>query len=202
MAAREPKFVTADFLATERGVTSRQIRNYEHKGMPKAGPNKYPLDDCREWIDKFMESKGTNPTLRDAEVRLKTAQAEVQELKLASARGELLPAKLVGALWEKAIGAFKVRMLSIPRKSIMKLRGVKTDTAREKVLTGMICEALDDLAVADYSGVINGVIEDVFRGDTPGEEPPAADDQPVGGSIPGAKPRKQRTARKMEYKHR
>lgn len=198
MAAKEPKFVTAEFLASERGVTSRQIRNYERKGMPKAGPNKYPLDACREWIQKFSESGGADPSLRDAEVRLKTAQAEVQELKLASARGELLPAVLVGALWEKAIGAFKARMLSIPRKSVIRLRGVTGDTAREKLLTGMICEALDDLAVADYSGIINSVIADAYRSDPPGEEPAAADGKPVGGRVSRPVARKQRAVGKME----
>ena len=202
MAVAEPVFVSADYLAVEFGVTSRQVRNYERKGMPKRGPNRYPLDECREWQQKFMESNGADPSLRDAEIRLKTAQAEAQELKLAAARRELLPTKLVGALWEKAIGAFKVRMLSIPRKSVMRLRGAKTDTAREKVLTGMICEALDELAVADYSGVVDGVVENVFRGDPPGEEPAAVDDQPVGRSVPDPKPRKQRATRKMEHQHR
>jgi phage terminase Nu1 subunit (DNA packaging protein) len=196
------EIVGVDVIAQDFGVTTRQVRNYHKKGLPMVAPGRYDREKALAWWEKFVEGNGNDTTLRDAEIRLKTAQAEIHELKLAAARGEYLPANLVKKVWERAITSFRARMLAIPRRAVSRLKGTTGGVQREKILSDMVHEALNELVAADYPGVIGGAIEDLDRGDSEPEAPAPTDDQPVGRRKPRPKPRKQLRAGKVGHKRR
>lgn len=193
------KPVNREAIAKRLGVSFRTTYNLEKRGMPTLGNSRFDPEACEAWYREYQE-RGQKPTnLVEAETRLKTAQAQIQELKLAQARRELVPTLLIGQVWERVVGAFRSRILSIPRKAIPRLRGVSGDAAKEKILNGMICEALDELAGADYSGILLGAVESVAPGNGVGEGAPATDGEPVGGPAPRPVARGKRRARKVEH---
>jgi phage terminase Nu1 subunit (DNA packaging protein) len=197
---RKPEIVGVDVISQDFGVTTRQVWNYLKKGLPQEARGKFDRVKAMAWWQEFRESGGKNTTLVQAETRLKTAQAQIQELKLAQARGELVPTPLIGKVWERVIGSFRSRMLSIPRKAIPRLRGISGDAAKEKILNGMVCEALDELAGADYSGILGRALEDVTPGDGTGEGAPPVDGESVGGPAPRPVSRGKRRAGEVEHR--
>ncbi|MDA8122257.1 MAG: hypothetical protein M0Z38_06800 [Deltaproteobacteria bacterium] len=197
---RKPEIVGIDVIARDFGVIPRQVRNYLKKGLPQTAPGRFDRVKAMEWWQQFVKGGGKNPTLVEAETRLKTAQAQIHELKLAQALGEFVPTSLVGKVWERVAGAFRSRVLSIPRKAIPRLRGVSGDAAKEKILTGMVCEALDELAGADYSGILGRAVEDIAPGNGDSEGASAVDGESVGGPAPRPVRRGKRRAGQVEHR--
>lgn len=148
------------------GVTPRTVTDWRKAGMPvhdDQGRGKgtfYDTAACFRWLLARDGSVGKDPGTVAARRRLLEIEGNRREIRLSLERGESVPLAIVGSVWQRAIGAFKARSLSIPRKAVMRLRGAKADPAREKVLTEMICEALDELAVRDYSPDILAAVKE------------------------------------------
>lgn len=85
-------------------------------------------------------------TKNDAEIRLKTAQAERQEIEVAQLRGELVPARQVELAIAEMAAIVKTRLLSIPT-AVSPLVMVETDVhSVQRILEDAIEDALTELS--------------------------------------------------------
>ena len=114
--------VNADALAALVGCRPARIGELTRAGVvPKVAPGRYRLAEA---VPAYVRHVVANPagrprktsTAGDAATRLKTAQAEREELRLAQARGELLSAAEVRAGWLAEIADLRARLLAVPAR--------------------------------------------------------------------------------------
>lgn len=155
--------VNASKLAEIIGVTSRTISTWRREGMPiREEAGRQTLFDSSEAIQWLLgrETSGGDPETIAARRRIACAEAGRRELRLSRERGESVPLALVGPVWQRATGAFRSRMLALPRTAVPRLRRSPGDAAREKVLTELVHEALNDLAATDYGKIVHAVVKE------------------------------------------
>lgn len=108
------------------GVTPTLVnRDWAHQGMPGSRGN-YPLDEIAQWRDgRLRETLRPGPSQEDKDLqeRLEIAQVEkaefdakLQELKLRSARGELVNRDAAKAEVEEMFHRVRARLEQIPQE--------------------------------------------------------------------------------------
>lgn len=87
-------------------------------------------------------------TLAAGRRRLIEAQARRLELRLAKERGELFDSKIATAAWSSLVGAFRARVLSVPRALAEEItrEAIKGPAAVEAVLMRGMRDCLATLA--------------------------------------------------------
>lgn len=189
-------------LARLLAVTERTTHNLEKKGMPALGGGKFDPDAALEWYQGYKESGGKPGTLVEAETRLKTAEAELKEIKLAQARGELIPRDMVATALSQIFSAVQSRFTGyskrlIPQLAIPQKFWPESIAAADRILY----EILDDLAEAkDVPRIVAESAKSAEVGDEAPEAAVEADREPVGRQAPKAKPRGQRRTRSVVHK--
>lgn len=113
-------------------------------------------------------------TLDEARTRKLSAEAELAEIELAKAKGDLVPAALVIAAWEEVLRAMKAKLLAIPSKAAPVLAAEDNPGEVQKLLDTEIEEALNELS--NYQPTVDATStgssgEPVEQGD---EQPEAA----------------------------
>jgi len=142
--------------------------------------------------------------LEDEELLISRAKRILLEIKVSQTQGQLIHIDDVAREINTVLNATRQHILSIPRKAAPILRGVETDTDREKILQDLIYDALNELANIPYSeeydeGVpTEAPAEDVEQSKTAAP----ANRKRVGGRKKNAKPGKQRRKRKVANKSR
>lgn len=198
------KTVDRQKLARLLAVTERTTHNLEKKGMPAAGPGKFDPEAATAWYQDYKDSGGRSGTLVEAETRLKTAEAELKEIKLAQARGELIPRSLVEASLSQIFSSVQAKLVGYPKRLIPQL-AIPQKFWPEAIATAdrILYEILDDLAEAkDVPRIVAESAKHADRGDEAAEAPVETDDKPVGRQAPKAKPRGQRRTRTVVHKSR
>src|SRR3990172_2903447 len=144
-------------------LTPRRVQHLANEGViPRAEKGRYELVPAVRGYIRYLRDRAVGkdgvviPDIASERARLTREQADRVAMENAKARGELLPAVLVGRAWEKAITSFRARMLVLPRKAVPRLRGASGDAAKEKILSGMVREALNELVASDCSGIVDG----------------------------------------------
>ena len=101
------------------GKSLKVIDNWPSQGCPvveapktRGGDWKFSTSQVFAWLEK--RARGDKPDLNVERARLAKEQADAQELKNQVSRGELLPAEVVVAGWESAIGRCRALLLGIP----------------------------------------------------------------------------------------
>jgi len=111
MAPPVEKISLAEF-AKERGVTSRTVQNWCARGMPHRDIRNERYVVRREaytWLLEREFERGRREARRpsdDAETRLKAAQADLKEMELAQARGEVIPVSVYQEHLDTFLGRF------------------------------------------------------------------------------------------------
>lgn len=188
--------------ATLLTTSTRNTYFLEKKGLPSCGPGQFHPDETLEWYREYRAGGSRGTPLSEADARLRTAQAALQELKLAQAQGDSLPAELVRKVWGKAAGDCKSRLISIPGKVAPQLVSCNSIAEVKEILERAIYEALDELSIRDYSGIVAGCADGITGGDGAVEAPAKVDGKRVGRQVSEAKPRRQRRARAVVHKPR
>jgi phage terminase Nu1 subunit (DNA packaging protein) len=110
--------------------------------LPGTG-NYQTVDLLRFWASLQGRERDA---LRDAEVRLKTAQANRTELQAEQAAGALVLASEVESTWSSYIANCRAKLLSIPSKIAPELSGLDDPTDCQTLLTTVLHDALSELA--------------------------------------------------------
>lgn len=110
----------------------------------------------------------------EARTRKVNAEAEIAELQLAKARGELALVEDVIAAWVDVLTATKAKLISIPTKTATILANENDPKIIKKELDEQIREALFELSNYDPlsdAGSAKQLVKDVERGDDDTEAP-------------------------------
>jgi len=73
-------------------------------------------------------------------------QADKLEAKLAAKRGDMTSLTEVVMEWSDLVNAFRQEMLSLPVRASDSIPGINDRSAAERILTGMVYEALSELS--------------------------------------------------------
>jgi phage terminase Nu1 subunit (DNA packaging protein) len=107
--AATPKTSATD-LADTLGISERTVRHLRRKGV--LDPASGPAEAARAYA-AYRATLTPQSATKAAGERLKAAQADLAELKLAEARRELVPAAAVEARWANILQQVKAEVLGI-----------------------------------------------------------------------------------------
>lgn len=139
--------VTFDEAAKFLGLSKSSFYRLIETGIiPKSSNGEYILGEV---VESYWRSQFDPESLKAAQTRLVTAQAELKELELAEERGELHRASAVVKVWTDNVSNARTRLRSIPVKIAPELVGQNLLVIQEK-LKSVIDEALKELA--EYDG--------------------------------------------------
>lgn len=128
--------------------------------------------------------------------RRAAAQAELAEIEVMEKRGKLVPIDLVTTVLQRLIGNARAHLLVIPTKAASEVATVKDPETIRNYLENLIHESLNELAAISADDLVSqNVLESL-------EAPAEVDGEPVGRSVPKAKPRGKRASRTVANKPR
>jgi len=132
--------------------------------------------------------------LSQERARLAKAQANITEMQEAELRGELVRIGEVEAYWAQIFNNIKAQLIGLPRRAGHLVLGVSNLGEVENVILTEIETTLHELA--DFVPVPD------HQSPADVEAAAAADDEPVGGSVPATEQRDKRRTRKVADKPR
>lgn len=191
-------------LATVFGVSTETISAWCRKGCPFKTRGRhghsytFHLTDVVAWrvedLHNQSQAERKSGTPSDAFKRKAEAEAELKEMELAKARGDLLHRDMVSQVFTSGILSCRSRLLSIPTKTAPLLISCKTIQQIQQVLQKVIDDALTELADVKLS-------EEPLSGHDGAVGTTAARDRKrVGRSKATPQSRKQRRARPVEHR--
>ncbi len=140
-------------LAKILGKSERTLTEWQKEGMPtkkkgaRGQSNTYDTAKVIEWLIKKESDAITK--MDAAKLRLVEAQAELEELKVAEKKEELIPIDKMKLLWSGVLGTFRQRIQSLPSR-LTPLIIIQNDPKKiEKVIKDGCNEALNELAMYD-----------------------------------------------------
>ena len=148
------------------GVSERMIRNYiTSNAMPCTGEGKtrrFKWDSVREWFANYRRElqggivSGVE-SYDEALARKTRAEADLKELQLAQARGEVAPIADVERVMSASALAVQTQMLALPSLMAPEILGMQDIGMCVRRLTGYVEQALTNVAKAE--DVLNASIE-------------------------------------------
>lgn len=132
--------ITQRDLAELLGISTRQVRNLEAKGLPhhsEDGKKRYSAASVQWFVrhrEEFAASNATPGALDKARTRKAEADAELAELNLAVQRGRLLERPFVEAEFEDVLARLRSRLVNMPARYGGDVVGLKDDEAGERQL--------------------------------------------------------------------
>lgn len=153
------------------GISAKQLERYIAEGMPCSGTGAkrvFPWPQIRHWRDKLLVAQGKAqaqakverlPPINLAEARLRkeTADAQLQELKLAEAEGRLIPLEVHEERFGAACDRLRAVLLVIPGKYLGRIQQARTDpearvvgeAIRDETFRALMETAADDADSSD-----------------------------------------------------
>lgn len=143
------------------GVTPRRLRQIELENAAVARelgesgkPQGYPTEAFGRWLRARWEKSagitqdGERLDPKNERALLDKVRREREELKLATERGELIPAEDIKQVWTKGMAVFRARLIALPSR----LAGAVTAMGyaeAESAIRDEIYAALDELSAAN-----------------------------------------------------
>ena len=169
--------VPAAELAEFFGVDERTVRKFaDDEGMPKAGRNQYDLHACARWyiahLRVLVRSRSTPDDPRSPvswsleRARATRAQADLREIDLAKARGELLPVDDAVRIWEESLSRIRARFMALIASSAVRAVGLRSVPEATALLEEIVHQALSEIVAV-------GEEIDAGSGEGNGSEPAA-----------------------------
>lgn len=152
-----------ELLAEILGVTPRRIQQLvELEVIPKPDkPGQYDIPACVQayYFKEFCgdEAYGLDGTYERA--RKAKAEADRIEFNLEIKKGLYVPAELVAHELEKIIMNCRSKLLALPRKYAPILANAQNPNEAEKILTGGVEEALNELVTPGFDESSTGISE-------------------------------------------
>jgi phage terminase Nu1 subunit (DNA packaging protein) len=146
--------VTAEVLGRWLGISAVAVRQLAARGIVvKTKRGRYALEEsvrrvCAHYRD-IASDKGGAASLADIRaqrIRLARAAADGQEIKNATARGELVPAAEVEAEWSGVLRTVRAGMLAVPSRAAQRLPHLSAHDVG--VIDGEVREVLTELGGA------------------------------------------------------
>lgn len=133
---------TAGAIGAMLGVSAKRVYELYLKGMPrtKAG--------ARKWYDGYKQEREAkrSATLEAARTRKTEAEAELAEIELAKARGELIAVSEVEAEVGALLDGLRSRLLAVPGKYGPVMVGKRTPAEGQAALEAMVTEVMGELS--------------------------------------------------------
>lgn len=136
-------------IAQHLDLSTRQIRELQSIGVFTKGAT---LDEARlAYIRRLREQAAgraaTNGLdLTSERARLAKMQADKLETELTAKRGDLISLTEAVKGWSDLVNAFRQKMLSLPVRASDSIPGITDRRNAERILTGMVYEALSELS--------------------------------------------------------
>lgn len=146
-------------------LTERRVQQLTADGViPKAERGRYELAPAVQGYIKFLQERsiGSDKTPIDYHIeksRLTKAQADLAELELAKARGELAPISEFERAQAIAASQIRTNCLNIPQRVVIQLLGETDEATFKDKLRAEIVLALETAANAD---ALNNDTDDII----------------------------------------
>jgi len=159
MAARKTKSKTQNTvdvgtLAALFNLTERRVQQLAQEGViPKASRGRYPLIECAKAYIVDLQTKlgqgGKIVDIKEAERRLKTAQAELKERELDVLDGKLIPAPQVQLAWSQVLHEVRSAFMSLPDDVATGLHDCETLAEKTTLIREAVEAALSSISEAE-----------------------------------------------------
>lgn len=158
--ATDPKRLTRADTARTFGVSATTVDGWISRGLPHDGSGRSKRFDpaaVHEWLVAEAVRRATPDVapieiLDEARQRKMAAEAELTELELQRARGEVVPIQVVIELLAGVLSNIRTRLEGIPSKVCRVLVEMIDASSIEERLEEEIREALEELADGDHFG--------------------------------------------------
>jgi phage terminase Nu1 subunit (DNA packaging protein) len=159
MADTQKLIVNQKQAAYMLNTSARTLREWDKLPDPpprvqgkRGTANEYDAGELVAWYLDFKIStmigdvEGTPLNLEQQRARLASAQADRQELAFRREKGELIPAALVTATWQRIAAFVRARMLAIPSRCAPQMIGINSAHKADQILKEEIYDALTELS--------------------------------------------------------
>ena len=196
-----PQSYPVGAVATLLKLTERRVQQLVKDGiLPRPVKGIYePIACIHGYIDYLKKLAAGNGelSLTDERTRLTKYQADLAELELRKAHGELLETKIAMQLWAEVVSSTRQRLLGLPTRLAPVIVQLKTIPEIKDTVENTIQEVLNELANPDLEGIAR--VEGDSQRPQGLQAPTKAKGERVGGQKKKAKPRKQRRAGRVEH---
>lgn len=156
------KIVNQRELSEILGVSGNTIAAWRSEGMPclatadkKGSASKYDTEQIFEWMAARRSGGEDQETINGKyeQARLTKLKADNEALDVAQKEGTLIEAAAVSEVWERLLGNFRSRLLSLPSSLADELAVLSEPREIQAVLKVVINQALEELANADVDEI-------------------------------------------------
>lgn len=148
--------ITKRAFAETFGVGEKQLERYFAVGMPHQRTGRrvmLPMPAARVWFHEYLIKKGERKaqpaSLSEARMRKETAQAALEELKLARELGKLMLVDEFSQLLGEAYGRVRAKLLNFPARAAGVAFGTTSFADCQAKLHPLVLEIMAELAAAD-----------------------------------------------------
>lgn len=145
-------YASLEQVASVLNMTPQMVnRHVKQHGLPRISRGEYDLIKCVHWYIEYKdqqirEARRGTETEAQARQRLVIATADLREVDLAKACGELIEINIAQELWQRIVVSFKNKMLLIPTKLAPVIILCKEPNEAQQLLESEIHEALYELS--------------------------------------------------------
>ncbi len=150
-------YASLEQVAQVLNMTPQMVnRHVKQHGLPRISRGEYDLVKCVHWYiaykdQQIKEARRGTETEAQARQRLIIATANLREVDLAKACGDLIEIEVAQSLWQRLAVSFRNKILLIPTKLASQIITCKVPTEAQSLMELEINEALHELS--------NGIIE-------------------------------------------
>ncbi|KKK57998.1 hypothetical protein LCGC14_3048840 [marine sediment metagenome] len=139
--------VTVQRLAFLCKISARRIQQLTAEGIiKKTGRDRYkPLESMSNYIG-FLQKSGEEIAYCDARTQKMRADADKSIMEAAQLAGRLIPAEIVAYNWNHMTGAFRAKLLNLPKKTAPLVQHESSFTKCNTALQDAIHECLAELS--------------------------------------------------------
>lgn len=136
-------------------ITSRRVQQLTDEGViPKVSRGKYELIPAVQGYVRFLQERtnGHNASPADyhaEKARLTKAQADLAELELAKARGEVAPIPDIEREWSRKFAVLRSNVMNVAQRVATQLLGETNEQRFKSVLRAELTDALERTAEAE-----------------------------------------------------
>lgn len=136
-------------------LTPRRVQQLVDQGViPKVKHGKFDAVAAIQGYVRFLQERTNGHSASPADYhaeksRLTKAQADLAELELAKARGEVAPLEDVERAWSRTFAVLRTNVMNVPQRVATQLLGETSEQRFKAVLRAELVEALERTADAE-----------------------------------------------------
>jgi len=145
-------YASLEQVAHVLNMTPQMVnRHVKQHGLPRISRGEYDLVKCVHWYIEYKdqqikEARRGTETEAQARQRLIIATANLREVDLARACGDLIEIEVAQTLWQRLAVSFRNKMLLIPTKLAPQVITCKDPNEAQSLMELEIHEALNELS--------------------------------------------------------